>query len=107
MLIRLHRCTGWSEPLLFVAAYATKSGFLESRPKGPRTVLMKDCPYKCPDKSFKEIFFHGKDSRFNPRIIHKKVFLIGQVPIKIYGLKTVFAIQYIGNRKFFGSAFPS
>ena len=33
------------------------------------------------------IFFHEKDSRFNSRIIHKSVFLIGQVLIKKYGLK--------------------
>ena len=49
----------------------------------------------------KRYFFYEKDSRFNPRLIHKNSFLIGQVPIEKYGLKTVFAIQHIDNRKRF------
>ena len=45
-------------------------------------------------------FFYEKDSRFNPRLIHKISFLIGQVAIEKYGLKTlIFAIQHIENRK--------
>ena len=43
------------------------------------------------------IVFHEKDSRFNPRLIHKSRFLIGQVPIEKYGLKT----PYKENRKSF------
>ena len=50
----------------------------------------------------KRYFFYEKDSRFNPRLIHKSSFLIGQVPIEKYGLKTLlFAIQHIENRKRF------
>ena len=37
-------------------------------------------------------FFYEKDSRFNPRLIHKSSFLIGQVPIEKYGLKTLFLL---------------
>ena len=55
--------------------------------KGPLTVLMKGCPYKWSEKSFKEndIFFHEKDSSFNSRIIRTSVFRIRQVPIKNMG----------------------
>ena len=49
----------------------------------------------------KRYFFYEKDSRFNPWLIHKSRFLIEQVPIEKYGLKTVFAIQHIENRKSF------
>ena len=47
------------------------------------------------------IHFLQKDSsKFNSRIIRKSVFLIGQVPIKKYGMKTlVFAIQHIEKGK--------
>ena len=45
----------------------------------------------------KQYFFYEKDSRFNPRLIHKSSFLIGQVPIEKYGLKTLF----LENRKRF------
>ena len=38
------------------------------------------------------IFFYEKDSRFNPRLIHKSGFLIGQVPIEKYGLKSPFLL---------------
>ena len=38
----------------------------------------------------KRYFFYEKDTRFNPRLIHKNSFLIGQVPIETYGLKTLF-----------------
>ena len=37
-------------------------------------------------------FFYEKDSRFNPRLIHKSRFLIGQVSIEKYGLKTPFLL---------------
>ena len=40
----------------------------------------------------KRYFFYEKDSRFNPRLIHKSSFLIGQVPIEKYGLKTLFLL---------------
>ena len=38
------------------------------------------------------IFLYEKDSRFNPQLIHKSSFLIGQVPIEKYGLKTLFLL---------------
>ena len=37
-------------------------------------------------------FFHEKDSWFNPRLIHKSHFIIGQVPIEKYGLETLFLL---------------
>ena len=43
----------------------------------------------------KQYFFYEKDSRFNPRPIHKSSFLIGQVQIEKYGLKTLFLLFYI------------
>ena len=39
-----------------------------------------------------QYFFYEKDSRFNPRLIHKNRFLIGQVAIEKYGLKTLFLL---------------
>ena len=46
----------------------------------------------------KQYFFYEKDSRFNPQLIHKSSFLIGQVPIEKYGLKTLFNIyMYLGE----------
>ena len=48
------------------------------------------------------MFFYEKDRRFNARLIHKSRFLIGQIPIeKIWVENSVFAIQYIENRKSF------
>ena len=35
----------------------------------------------------KRHFFYEKDSRLNPRLIHKSNFLTGQAPIEKYGLK--------------------
>ena len=43
-------------------------------------------------------FFTEKDSRFNSRFIYKSIFLIGQVPIKIWVENSVFAIQHIEYR---------
>ena len=43
----------------------------------------------------KQYFFYEKDSRFNPRLIHKSSFLIGQVPIEKYRLKTLFLLLNI------------
>ena len=40
----------------------------------------------------KDIFFEGKDSKFNPRIIRIRGFLIGRVQIKKYGSKTLFLL---------------
>ena len=40
----------------------------------------------------KRYFFYEKDSSFNPRLIHKSSFLIGQVPMEKYGLKTLFLL---------------
>ena len=37
-------------------------------------------------------FFYEKDSRFSPGLIHKSSFLIGQVQIEKYGLKTQFLL---------------
>ena len=51
---------------------------------------MKDCSKNGQIKiSKKTIFFHEKDSRFNSRIICKRLFLVGQVPIKNEGLDGV------------------
>ena len=50
----------------------------------------------------KRYLFYEKDSRFNPRLIRKSSFLIGQVPNeKIWVENSVFAIQHIENRKRF------
>ena len=43
----------------------------------------------------KQFFFYEKDSRFIPRFIHKSSFLIRQVPIEKYGLKTLFLLFII------------
>ena len=52
--------------------------------------LNEGLPIKMSRKKFqrKFYFFYEKDRRFNPRLIHKSRFLIGQVPIEKYGLKT-------------------
>ena len=52
--------------------------------------LNEGLPIKMSRKKFqiKFYFFYEKDKRFNPRLIHKSRFLIGQVPIEKYGLKT-------------------
>ena len=39
-----------------------------------------------------DIFSMKKDSRFNTRLIHKSSYLIGQVPIEKYELKTLFLL---------------
>ena len=44
-------------------------------------------------------FFYEKDSRLNPRLIHKSSFLIGQVPIEKYGLKTMFLLFNIYKKE--------
>ena len=52
--------------------------------------LNEGLPIKMSRKKFqrKFYFFYEKDRRFNPRLIHKSRFLIGQVPIEKFGLKT-------------------
>ena len=56
--------------------------------------LNEGLPIKMTREKFskKMIFFYEKDSRFNPRLINKSRFLIGQVPIAKYGLKTLFLL---------------
>ena len=54
----------------------------------------------------KRYFFYEKDSRSNPRLIHKSSFLIGQVPIEKYGLKTLFLLFNIESRKRFTEVIP-
>ena len=55
---------------------------------------------KCPDKHFKENYIFSVEKVVDsPQIIHKKGFHIGQVLITKYGLKTLSAIQHIGNGK--------
>ena len=56
--------------------------------------LNEGLPIKMTREKFqrKWYFFYEKDSRFNPRLIHKSRFLIGQVPIEKYGLKTPFLL---------------
>ena len=39
-------------------------------------------------------FFYEKDSRFNPQLSQESSFLIGQVPIEKYGLKTLFFLLF-------------
>ena len=53
--------------------------------------LNEGLPIKLTREKFqrKRYFFYEKDSRLNPRLIHKISFLIGQVPIEKYGLKTL------------------
>ena len=50
----------------------------------------------------KRYFFYQKESRFNPRLIHKSSFLIGQVWVE----NSVFAFQHIENRKRFTEVLP-
>ena len=61
---------------------------------------MNDCPKKMTREKFqrKRYFFTEKDSRFNPRLVHKSSFLIAQVPIEKYGLKTLFSLFNIYRR---------
>ena len=75
----------WTE----VALRHTKSYF-ERTPDS----LNEGLPIKKDQRKFqrKWYFFYEKDSRFNPRLIHKSRFLIGQVPIEKYGLKTQFLL---------------
>ena len=56
--------------------------------------LNEGLPIKMTREKFqiKLYFFYEKDSRFNPRLIHKSRFLIAQVPIGKYGLKTQFLL---------------
>ena len=56
--------------------------------------LNEGFPIKITREKFqrKWYFFYEKDSRFNPQFIHKSRFLIGQVPIEKYGLKTLFLL---------------
>ena len=57
--------------------------------------LNEGLPIKMTREKFQRkcYFFYEKDSRFNPRLIHKSRFLIGQVPIEKYGLKTLFLLS--------------
>ena len=56
--------------------------------------LNEGLPIKMNREKFqrKWYFFYEKDSRFNPRLIRKSRFLIRQVPIEKYGLKTLFLL---------------
>ena len=56
--------------------------------------LNEGLPIKMTREKFqrKWYFFYEKDSRFNLRLIYKSSFLIGQVPIEKYGLKTLFLL---------------
>ena len=49
----------------------------------------------------KGYFFYEKDSSFNPRLIHKSGFLIGQVLIEKYELKTLFLLFNTQKIEFF------
>ena len=65
---------------------------------------MKNCPKMAKEKFLRECyFFHRKDSSFNPRIIRKIGFLIGQ---EIWVENSVFAIQHIENRNYFTEVLP-
>ena len=56
--------------------------------------LNEGLPIKMTREKFQQkwYFFYEKDSRFNPWLIHKSRFLIGQVPTEKYGLKTPFLL---------------
>ena len=56
--------------------------------------LNEGLPIKMTREKFqrKLYFFYEKDSRFNPQLIPKSSFLIEQVPIEKYGLKTLFLL---------------
>ena len=56
--------------------------------------LNEGLPIKMTREKFqrKWYFFYEKDSSFNPQIIHKSGFLIRQVTIEKYGLKTLFLL---------------
>ena len=56
--------------------------------------LNEELPIKMTREKFqrKLYFFYEKDSRFNPWLIYKSHFLIGQVPIEKYELKTLFLL---------------
>ena len=75
------------------AEFQKKSFFLKKIENYKRTSgsLNERLPIKMTTERFlrKRYFFHEKDSRFYPQIIRKNVFLIGQVPIKKCGLKTL------------------
>ena len=55
---------------------------------------MEDCPYEWSKKSFTEnhIFFLEKDSWLRPRINRENAILMGQEPIKNYGLTPLFLL---------------
>ena len=62
--------------------------------------LNEGLPIKMTREKFQRkwyFFFYEKDSRFNTRLIHKSRFLIGQVPIEKYELKSLFC--YSSYRK--------
>ena len=71
--------------------------------KGPRTVLMKDCQLKWPEKSFKEsdIFSMKKIVGSTLDLSTKAVFLLDKYQLKKWVENSVFAIQHIENRKRF------
>ena len=56
--------------------------------------LNEGLPIKMTREKFqrKRYFLYEKDNRFNPRLIHKRSFFIGQVSIEKYGLKTLFLL---------------
>ena len=56
--------------------------------------LNEGLPLKMTREKFqrKWYFSYEKDSRFNPRLIHKSRFLIGKVPIEKYRWKTQFLL---------------
>ena len=72
------------------------SGKSNTRLNSTRTSdsLIERLPIKMTREKFqrKQYFFHENDSRCYPQVIRKSVFLIGQVPIKKYGLKTLFLL---------------
>ena len=75
-------------------AFLKKMVLIEALYQRTSDSLNEGLPIKITREKFqrKWYFFYEKDSRFNPRLIHKGVFLIGQVLIKKYGLKTLFLL---------------
>ena len=79
-------CRGSSENATLLEITCTGSRTSDS--------LNEGLPIKMARKKFqrKRYFSYEKDSRSNSRNIGKSVYLIGQVPIKKYGLKTLFLL---------------
>ena len=89
---RISRFFEWNKIAKYSKTYVKR--LLSKRPQRTSDSLNEGLPIKIVRKKFqrKRYFFLQKDSTFNSRIICKSVFLIGQMLIKKYGLKTRFLL---------------